>query len=85
MDTLLGRLGSGIALVFNVEEGKVTFVIKVSKDLTSKFKAVDIARRLGRVLGGGGGGREDFAQAGGRNPERLEEAIEELKKILKGE
>ncbi len=85
VDTLLGKLGSGVALVFNVEEGKVTFVIKVSKDLTSKFKAVDIARRLGRVLGGGGGGREDFAQAGGRNPERLEEAIEELKKILKGE
>ncbi len=84
-DTLMGKLKSGVAVVFNVDGEKVTFVVKVSKDLTDRFKAVDIARRLGKILGGGGGGREDFAQAGGRDPEKIEEALKELERILKGE
>ena len=84
-DTLASKLGSGISVVFNKDGQKVTIAVKVTKDLTDRFKAGDIAKRLAKVLGGGGGGRPDFAQAGGKHPEKIEEAIIELEKILKGE
>ncbi len=84
-DNLLSKLKSGIAVVFNVSANKVSFVVKVSKDLIGKFKAVDLAKRMAKVLGGGGGGREDFAQAGGKDPQKIEEAIKELEKALRGD
>ena len=84
-DNLLSKLKSGIAVVFNVSANKVSFVVKVSKDLIDKFKAVDLAKRIAKVLGGGGGGREDFAQAGGKDPQKVEEAIKELEKALRGD
>ncbi len=84
-DTLLAKIKSGVAVVFNVSEEKVSLAVKVSKDLTERFKAGDIARRLAKVLGGGGGGRADFAQAGGRDPQKIDEAIIELERILRGD
>ncbi len=84
-DNLLSKLKSGIAVVFNVSGNKVSFVVKVSKDLTSRFRAVDLVRRMAKVLGGGGGGREDFAQAGGRDPKKIEDAMKELEKVLRGD
>ncbi len=84
-DNLLSKLKNGIAVVFNVSENKVSFVVKVSKDLTDRFKAVDLARRMAKVLGGGGGGREDFAQAGGKDPKKIEDAMKELEKVLRGD
>ena len=84
-DNLLSKIKSGVAVVFNTSNGKVSLVVKVSKDLTGKFKAGEIAKRVAKVLGGGGGGREDFAQAGGRFPEKIDEAIIELERALRGE
>ncbi len=84
-DSLLSKLKSGIAVVFNVSENKVSFVVKVSKDLTDRFKAADLARRMAKVLGGGGGGREDFAQAGGKDQKKIEDAMKELEKVLGGD
>jgi alanyl-tRNA synthetase len=71
-DSLRDRLGSGIVILGGVKEDKVLLVVMVSKDLTKKFPAGKIIKRLAKELGGDGGGRPDMAQAGGNRPDLLE-------------
>jgi alanyl-tRNA synthetase len=71
-DSLRDRLQSGIVILGGVSEGKVLLVTVVSKDLTKKFQAGKIVKRLAKALGGDGGGRPDMAQAGGNRPDLLE-------------
>ena len=55
----------------------------VSKDLTSKYDAVNLVKAASFILGGkGGGGRKDFAQAGGINKSKIEEALKEITKKI---
>jgi alanyl-tRNA synthetase len=54
---------------------KVQFVISVTADLTSRVHAGKLVKELAPIVGGGGGGRPDFAQAGGRQPERLNDLL----------
>lgn len=62
---------------------KVLFVSAVTKDLVQKgIHAGNIVKEAAKIAGGGGGGRPDFAQAGGKNPEKIHEAIEAVKKIV---
>jgi alanyl-tRNA synthetase len=56
----------------------VSLLVSVTKDLTSRFKAGEIVKQLAPLVGGKGGGRPDMAQAGGKNPEGLDKAIEGL-------
>ena len=84
-DSLAAKIKSGVAVVFNKTNGKVSLAVKVTKDMIGKFKAGDIAKRLAKVLGGGGGGRPDFAQAGGKDPSKISEAIAQLERIIRGE
>jgi alanyl-tRNA synthetase len=56
--------------------------VSVSKDLVGRIKAGDIVKQLAPIVGGGGGGRPDMAQAGGKNPEKLGEAIEKAGQIV---
>lgn len=78
-DQLKKELGSGIALVTSVEEGRVSLVVGVTADLTSRISAVDLARKGAEILGGqGGGGRPDLAQAGGTNAEAIKNLVEKL-------
>jgi alanyl-tRNA synthetase len=58
-----------------VEEGKVRLVAGVTKDLTSSLDAGRLIRPLAEQVGGRGGGREDFAQAGGSEAGKLDEAL----------
>jgi len=74
-DALRGALGSGVAVLGRVGEGKASLLVAVTKDLTGKIRAGDLVRNLGRVIGGGGGGRPDLAEAGGKDPDRLDEAL----------
>ena len=75
-DTLSQRIGSGVVIIFNIaEKDKVSFVVKVSHDVTNRFHAGEIAKSIATKLGGGGGGRADFAQAGGRKTEAVDEII----------
>ena len=79
------QLGSGVvALVGVSEDGKASLVVGVTSDLTSRFSAVDLARKGGEVLGGKGGGRPDMAQAGGPNGARAGEALEAIQAALGG-
>jgi alanyl-tRNA synthetase len=78
VDDLRGKLGSGIVLLASEEEGRVTLALGVTKDLTGTLKAGDLIREVAQVVGGKGGGRPDFAQAGGDDAARIDEAFERL-------
>ena len=77
-DIMMQQIKSGIVILFNEMEGKVLFVVKVSKGLTKNIKAGNIARNIAKELGGGGGGRPDFAQAGGKDKEKIQDVIDHI-------
>ena len=54
----------------------------VTKDLTKTYKAGDIVKKVAGLVGGGGGGRPDMAQAGGSKPEKLDEALEAVYSMI---
>jgi len=76
-------LKEGIIIAYAIQEKKLGIAIGVTKELSKKFSAVDLVKIGSSVLGGkGGGGRNDFAQAGGEKIEKIEESYKEiLKKI----
>ena len=77
VDSLKGRLGSAVIVLGTVtEEGKVALVAGVTADLTQKIRAGDLVGEISKIVGGRGGGRPDFAQAGGTDPSQLEAALE---------
>jgi alanyl-tRNA synthetase len=82
-DDLVRRLGSGIVVLGSEFEGRAQFVSEVSQDLIpAGFHAGNLIREVAKVAGGGGGGRPDFAQAGGKNPERLDEALAKARELV---
>jgi alanyl-tRNA synthetase len=74
-DTLRSKLGSGVVVIGTRGDGNVSLVAAVSKDLTGRVKAGELVKKLSAIVGGGGGGRADFAQAGGKDPEKLPQAL----------
>jgi alanyl-tRNA synthetase len=78
VDELKQRIGSGIVLLGVRHEGKAALALGVTADLVGRFKAGDLVRELARELGGTGGGRPDFAQAGGPDADKLEQALARL-------
>jgi alanyl-tRNA synthetase len=82
IDDLKGKLGSGIVCLASEGEGGVTLALGVSTDLVGRFKAGDLVREVAQVLGGKGGGRPDFAQAGGKNAAKLDEAFLRLEALV---
>jgi alanyl-tRNA synthetase len=82
LDKVKERLGSGIALLATVSEGKVSLIAGVTKDLTGKVKAGDLVNFVAQQVGGKGGGRPDMAQAGGTNAAALPEAIRSVEAWL---
>ena len=80
----------GIIVGFSIFEGKVGVAVGITDELTKKYDAVTLVKIASKVLGGqGGGGRKDFAQAGGADKDKIDEAfkilIKEIKKKLKKE
>jgi len=87
-DRLIKAMGSGIVVMGSQpsdEDGnkKAALVVQVSKDLTSRIKAGEIVNRLARICGGGGGGRPDMAQAGGKDALKVPVAISAVPEIIK--
>ncbi len=74
-DQLKDRLGSGVVVLGAVEEDKVRLVASVTKDLTGSVKAGELIGPVAERVGGRGGGRPDFAQAGGTEPDELDAAL----------
>jgi len=82
VDDLRQRLGSAIVLLAAEEGGKVSIALGVTPDLTARFRAGDLVREISQILGGKGGGRPDFAQGGGSDPARLDEAFRRLDALV---
>jgi alanyl-tRNA synthetase len=75
LDKLRDQLGSGVIVLGAAEGDKVSLCVGVTKDLTDRIKAGDIVGRIAPIVGGSGGGRPDMAQAGGKDPGKLSEAL----------
>jgi alanyl-tRNA synthetase len=81
-DKFKARLGSGILLLGAESNGKALLIATVSEDLVKQYRAGDIVKQAAKVVGGGGGGRPDMAQAGGTQPEFLDQALETVYQAL---
>jgi alanyl-tRNA synthetase len=74
-DTLRAKLKSGVVVVGTSSDGKTSVIVAVTPDLSAKLPASQIASRVGKALGGSGGGKADLAQAGGKNPALLDAGL----------
>jgi alanyl-tRNA synthetase len=81
-DKFKAKLGSGILLLGAESNGKALLIATVSEDLVKQYRAGDIVKQAAKVVGGGGGGRPDMAQAGGTQPEFLDQALETVYQAL---
>jgi alanyl-tRNA synthetase len=76
-------LGEGIVIVFASKDDKVGIAVGVTEKLTEKYDAVNFVKVGSEIIGGkGGGGRKDFAQAGGQDEAKINEAYETIKKLI---
>jgi len=83
VDHLKNALGSAVIVLAGVENGKVRVAAGVSADLLARIKAGDLVNFVARQVGGKGGGRPDFAQAGGSRPEDLDKALSSVSAWVK--
>ncbi|KXG43131.1 alanine--tRNA ligase [Tepidibacillus decaturensis] len=84
LDDLRTKIVSGILVLASVQDDKVNLVGSISDDLVKKgFHAGQLIKELASIVGGGGGGRPDMAQAGGKDPEKLQEALNYVTEYIK--
>jgi len=81
-DTLLAKLKSGVVVLARTEDDKVSFIVRVSDDLTDKVKAGKIVQEIAPLVGGRGGGKADMAEGGGTDASKLNDALEESYKVV---
>ncbi|MBI5574248.1 MAG: alanine--tRNA ligase [Elusimicrobia bacterium] len=82
-DNLKNKIKSGIVVLGSVIDEKPTIIVSITKDLTIKFDARIIVKEISKIIGGGGGGKIDLAQAGGKDISKLDEALSSVEKIIK--
>ena len=83
VDAMKQRVGSGVAALVAVNDGRASVAVGVTDDLTKQFNAVDLLKAAVAALGGqGGGGRPDMAQGGGPDGSKADEALEAVKGAL---
>ena len=82
-DGIADKLKSGVIVLAGVADGKVLFIGKVTSDLVGKgFHAGNTLREVAKVAGGGGGGKPEFAQAGGKDASKVDEALAKAVEII---
>jgi alanyl-tRNA synthetase len=82
VDQLKEKIGSGVILLGGHSQQKVSLIMGVTDDLTNRFHAGDLIKRIAVHIGGTGGGRADFAQAGGTDPKKLDEALKAIDDLI---
>ncbi len=81
-DSLRDRLKSGVVVIASENDGRVALVVSVTKDLTSQIQAGRVVKEIAPIVGGGGGGRPDFAEAGGKDPSKIDELISKVPAVV---
>ena len=77
-------LNNGVVVVYAVKDNKIGLAIGVTDELSKKINAVDLVKVGSEKIGGkGGGGRSDFAQAGGYSVEKIDDSFENIKNQIK--
>ena len=85
-DKLRDKMGSAVIVLANIDGDKVNFVCAATKDLMAKgVHAGNIVKEVAKMTGGGGGGRPDMAQAGGKDPSKVDEALSKVTDIIKSQ
>ncbi|MFH1413492.1 MAG: alanine--tRNA ligase [Candidatus Omnitrophota bacterium] len=85
VDSIKAKVKSSVILLGSASGNKALLVMGISKDLCEKgLDAVKLIRNISGIIDGSGGGREDFAQAGGTDPDKFNEAFNQLKELIKG-
>ncbi len=82
VDQLKAKIGSGIILLGGQSENKVSLILGVTPDLTHRFHAGELIKKIAVHVGGTGGGRPDFAQAGGTDSKKLDEALKAIEDLI---
>jgi alanyl-tRNA synthetase len=82
-DQLKEKLGSGVVVLASAGASNVNLVASVTPDLTRRYHAGNIIKELARLVGGGGGGRPDFAQAGGKEPGKIAAALKRAEELIR--
>ena len=85
IDQLKDKLGTAVVVLGSIDEGKVKLAVGVSKDIVSRIRAGDLIQSIATVVGGKGGGRPDFAQAGGSEQDKIDQALELASDLIKNE
>ena len=75
-DTLMSKIKSGVVVLAKTDDGKVSFIVRVSDDLTGKVKAGEIVKSIAPIVGGKGGGKPDMAEGGGTDAGKLNDALQ---------
>ena len=83
MDQVMAKIKNGVVVLASASTDKVTLVCGVTPDLTEKLPAVTLAKELAMIVGGGGGGRPDRAQAGGKDPSKMPEVFTAVRKMVR--
>ena len=73
----------GVVVLAAEQDGKVSLLVSVTKDLTDRVKAGQLVKELAPIVGGGGGGRPDFAEAGGKDPSKIDELLAKANQLVK--
>jgi len=81
-DSLKEKLKSGIVVLASANGDKVQIVVAVTADLTPRIKAGQIVKEIAPLVGGGGGGRPDFAEAGGKQPEQIDGMLRATEQVV---
>jgi len=81
-DSLKAKIKSGVVVLASATDGKVQIVVAVTSDLTGRIKAGQIVKDIAPIVGGGGGGRPDFAEAGGRHPEKIDQMLQAAEQVV---
>ena len=81
-DSMKAKIKSGVVVIGSESDGKVQIVVSVTADLVGRIKAGQIVKELAPIVGGGGGGRPDFAEAGGRQPEKIDEMLKAAEAVV---
>jgi alanyl-tRNA synthetase len=82
VDQHRSRLGTGVVILAAPADDKVLLVVGVTPDLTRRVPAGALVKQLAPLVGGGGGGRPDFAEAGGRDASKIDDMLAASRDII---